>query len=79
MVSSPAAMADATNAGASLTYETTEGRNGQFIDWGVGLYMDAIAARLSMDDVVSRGQRVAFDTTELRALAPAPTGATTND
>lgn len=79
LVSSPAAMADATNAGASLTYETTEGRNGQFIDYGVGLYMDAIAARLSMDDVVSRGQRVTFDTTELRALAPAPTGADTND
>ena len=77
MVSSPAAMADA-EAG-SLTYETTEGRNGQFIDYGVGLYMDAVAARLSMDDVVSRGQRTAFDTTELRALAPAATGATTND
>jgi hypothetical protein len=79
LVSSPAAMADATNAGASLTYETTEGRNGQFIDYGVGLYMDAIAARLSMDDVISRGQRTAFDTAELRALAPTPTGANTND
>jgi hypothetical protein len=79
LVSSPAAMADATNAGASLTYETTEGRNGEFVDYGVGLYMDAIAARLSMDDVVPRGQRTAFDTTELRNLTPAPTGAPTND
>lgn len=79
LVSSPSAMADATSAGASLTYETTEGRNGQFIDHGVGLYMDAIAARLSMDDVVSRGQRTGFDTTELRAKSPAPTGAATND
>jgi hypothetical protein len=79
LVSSPAAMADATNAGASLTYETTEGRNGEFLDYGVSLYMDAIAARLSMDDVVPRGQRTAFDTSELRALAPTPTGAPTND
>src|SRR5690606_38149809 len=73
LVASPASMADATNAGASLTYETTEGRNGEFVDYGVGLYMDAIAARLSMDDVVPRGWRTAFDTSELRALAPAPT------
>jgi len=79
LVSSPAAMADATNAGASLTYETTEGRNAEFIDYGVGLYMDAIAARLSMDDVVPRGQRTTFDTTELRAVAPAGTGPQSDD
>lgn len=79
LVSSPAAMADATNAGASLTYETTEGRNGEFVDYGVGLYMDAVAARLSMDDVVPRGQRVAFDTAELRNLTPTPTGPATQD
>lgn len=79
LVSSPAAMADATNAGASLTYETTAGRNGQFLDYGVSLYMDAIAARLSMDDVVPRGQRVAFDTTQLRSLTPTATGADTED
>ena len=79
LVSSPAAMADATNAGASLTYETTDGRNGEFLDYGVGLYMDAIAARLSMDDVVPRGQRIAFDTTDLRSLSPNRSGAPTND
>jgi hypothetical protein len=72
-------MADATNAGASLTYETTAGRNGQFIDYGVGLYMDAIAARLSMDDVVPRGQRTAFDVTQLTVTSPLPTGAPTDD
>jgi hypothetical protein len=79
LVSSPAAMADATSAGASLTYETTEGRNGQFIDYGTALYMDAIAARLSMDDVVARGQRTAFDVTQLTLTNPAPTGANTPD
>lgn len=79
LVSSPAAMADATSAGASLTYETTDGRNGQFVDYGVGLYMDAIAARLSMDDVVARGKRTAFDVTQLTIKSPAPTGAPTLD
>lgn len=79
LVSSPAAMADATSAGASLTYETTEGRNVQFIDYGVGLYMDAVAARLSMDDVVPRTHRTAFDTTQLTVTAPSPTGANTSD
>lgn len=79
LVSSPASMADATNAGASLTYETTEGRNGEFIDYGVGLYMDAIAARLSMDDVVPRGQRVAFDTSQLRTPTPSGTGPQADD
>lgn len=77
LVSSPAAMADA-EAG-SLTYETTEGRNAQFIDYGTGMYMDAIQARLSMDDVVPRGQRVYFDTAEQRTPTPSPTGAQTLD
>ena len=79
LVSSPSAMADATTAGASLTYETTAGRNVQFIDYGVGLYMDAIAARLSMDDVVPRGHRIAFDVTQLTVMDPAETGAATSD
>lgn len=79
LVSSPAAMADATSAGASLTYETTQGRNGQFLDYGVSLYMDAIAARLSMDDVVPRGKRTGFDTSSIQALTPAATGHPTED
>lgn len=75
----PAAMLDATAAGASLTYETTEGRNQQFLDYGAQLYMDAITARLSMDDVVPRGHRSAFDTSEFTSLTPTPTGAPTED
>ena len=76
LVSNPAAMADATSSGASLTYETTEGRNDQFLDYGASLYMDAIAARLSMDDVVPNGKRMAFDvsaSTEKNAPATGPT------
>lgn len=75
----PAAMLDATSAGASLTYETTEGRNQQFLDYGAQLYMDAVTARLSMDDVVPRGHRTAFDTSEFTSLTPTPTGAPTED
>lgn len=70
LVSSPSAMADATAAGASLTYETTTGRNVQFLDYGASLYMDAIAARLSMDDVAEPGQGVAFDVTRLTVVDP---------
>lgn len=79
IVSSPAALVDATSAGASLTYETVAGRNGELIDYGLSGYMAAVAARLSMDDVVPRGQRVAFDTSQLSTLTPSPTGPATED
>lgn len=70
----PAMMLDATAAGASLEYQTMTGRNQQWLDYGLALYMDAIEARLSMDDVVPAGQRVAFDTTDWTATEPADTG-----
>jgi hypothetical protein len=78
IVGIPAAMLDATSAGASLTYETTTGRRAQFID-EVRAYSDAIADRLSLDDVVPRGKRVAFDTEQLTTLTPDPTGPATLD
>jgi hypothetical protein len=71
LVGSPASMADATNAGASLTYETTTGRNAEFIDYGLALYIAAVDARLSQDDVCAPGQRIATDVEPLRALDPA--------
>jgi hypothetical protein len=73
-VSIPAAMIDATTAGASLTYETTQGRNAEWIDYGLSLYMGAITARLSMDDVVPQGSSSSFDTTDLTALSVPATG-----
>ena len=39
-VSMPAAMLDATTQGASLEYATLQGRNQQWIDYGLSLYMD---------------------------------------
>jgi hypothetical protein len=75
----PAAMVDATSAGASLTYETTSGRNAEFLDYGADLYLSAVAARLSMDDVVPQQDSTRFDTAEVRSLAPTPTGPPTED
>lgn len=74
----PAAMVDATSAGASLTYETTSGRRAQFVD-EVRAYSDAVEGRLSLDDVVPRGRRVAFDVEELTTLTPSPSGPATLD
>jgi hypothetical protein len=75
----PASVLDATSAGASLTYETTEGRNQEFLDDSGQFYMDAITARLSQDDCVPRGHRTAFDVTQFTTLTPSPTGAPTSD
>lgn len=75
----PATLVDASSVKSTLTYETSQGRNGEFLDYGLSLYLEAIAARLSLDDVVPHGQSVRFDTTELRQLTPTPTGPVTED
>lgn len=80
LASLPAALIDATLDKGSLTYETAQGRNAEAIDYGVKLYLDAISARLSMDDVVPRGKRIGFDLDQLTALdVPASTPAPTED
>ena len=75
----PAAMLDATSTGASLEYATLQGRNQQWIDYGLVLYMDPIESRLGMDDVVAPPTRIAFDTADLTAPAADPTGPSTED
>lgn len=79
MVSIPAALIDATTPGASLEYATLEGRNQQWIDYGLSLYFDATKARLSMDDVVPIGQRTTFDLANLTTTLPDPSGPATTD
>ena len=79
LVGLPASLVDATAAGASLTYETSAGRNQQAVDYGFAAYMAALAGRLSMDDVVPRGQHVAWDLSDLTGLATTPTGPTLED
>lgn len=75
----PAAMLDAVSEGSSLEYQTTETRGRQFVQLSLTLFMDAIAARLSMDDVVPQGQHIAYDTTDLVEIAPSVTGPTLED
>lgn len=73
--SMPATMLDAVATGASLTYETAVTRNQQWLDYGLAMYLDAVQARLSMDDIVPIGQRISFDVdalTSLPALGPTP-------
>lgn len=65
---------DATVAKASLNYETTTGRNQEFVDTDVALYTTPINLRLSMDDVLPSGQRAVLDMTDFIAPAPSPTG-----
>ena len=79
VVGIPAATIDATQTAASLTYETQQGRNAELVDYGLAAYMAAISARLSMDDIVPRGQRSAFDAEELLGPMPGMTGAVTDD
>ena len=78
-VSMPATLLDATTPGSSLTYVTVDAQNRHWITYGLSLYLDPITARLGMDDVVPRGQRVAFDTAELLEPVASPTGPATTD
>lgn len=75
----PAAMLDASNVNASLTYETLGGRNLEYKDRTLDSYASAIAARLSMDDVVPRGKRMALDLSQIIVTTPASSGAPTPD
>lgn len=69
-----AAMVDATTPKSTLAYETQQGRGLEHRAYGLDPYCSAIAARLSLDDVCPRGQRVAFDASEDVATAVPPLG-----
>jgi len=74
----PAQSLNASLSTASLTYSTAETAEGD-LNRAAALYANPIAGRLSMDDVVPRGQRCAFDITYLTTVPPAPFGPTTED
>lgn len=65
-----AGMLDATAPKASLNYETTTGRNQEFVDLDLVTYMLPISARFSMPDWTPRGQRVAFDLVDFTGPLP---------
>lgn len=72
-------MVDATSPKASLNYETATGRNQEFSERDLLLYMTPIVARLSGDDVMPHGQRVVFDTSALTGPTLPATGPTHED
>lgn len=57
----PASLLDGSTATASLTYTTTEGQKSSFHEQSLRYWTAPLEHRLSMDDVVPRGQRVRFD------------------
>jgi hypothetical protein len=74
-----AALLDAAVSESSLTYQTQEGQRSEYLTFGVPMWSNPIEQRLSMDDVVPRGQRVRFDVGDLVAPVPAATGIPTED
>lgn len=75
----PAAMVDASNVNSTLTYETLEGRGGEYLERSLPLYLGAIEARLSLDDVTPAGSRVRANLSALTALVTPATGTPTED
>lgn len=61
----PAALIDAQAQVGGLTYETTQSRNAEFLDYGLAPYMAAIASRLSQDDVTPHGTSIDFEVTKV--------------
>lgn len=61
----PAALIDAQAQVGGLTYETTQSRNAEFLDYGLAPYIAAIASRLSQDDVSPKGVHVDFEVTKV--------------
>jgi hypothetical protein len=70
----PAAILDGSQAQASLTYETQEGRRTDVDDYSVPMWTDPWQARLSLDDVSAEGRVIRFDRSSRSAnVAPALT------
>lgn len=61
----PAWAVDAAVEGSSLTYSNTPSRSRELVDYGLMAYLAPIEARLSMDDVLPRGQWCRFDLADL--------------
>lgn len=61
----PAWAVDAPVEGSNLTYSNTPSRSRELLDYGAMAYIAANEGRLSLDDLLPRGQWARFDTTEL--------------
>lgn len=63
----PAWAVDAAVEGGSMTYTNVPSRSRELLDYTLQPYLDAIAGRLSLRDVLPHGQTVRFDTTQFLA------------
>lgn len=52
-------------SGASMNYQSVPSRSRELVEYGLQPYMDAIIARLSMNDILPSGTTIRFDTTSL--------------
>ena len=68
MCSVPAYLVSAPTPGASMTYQNASQARQDLWLFGAQMYAHAIESRLSMNDVLSRGRHVCFDTRELLAM-----------
>lgn len=69
LCSVPAYLVSAPTPGASMTYQNaTQARQDLWL-FGAQMYAEAITSRLSMNDVLSRGRFICFDTDDLLAVA----------
>lgn len=75
----PAALVDASQVAASLTYNTVEGARDMFITQVLDMWATPIEAILSTDPVTPRGTRIAFDKTNLTTFPQPSTGPVTED
>lgn len=64
----PAYLVSAPTPGASMTYQNASQARQDLWLFGAQMYAHAIESRLSMNDVLSRGRHVCFDTRELLAM-----------
>jgi hypothetical protein len=64
----PAYLVSAPTPGASMTYQNASQARQDLWLFGAHMLATAISSRLSMNDVVSRGRYVCFDTRELLAI-----------
>jgi len=75
----PASILDGSMSTASLTYSTAEGKRNEVLDYSLPYWIRPIEARLSMDDVVPQGQRIAFDFASLTGTPQTGNAPTTED
>lgn len=57
----PASLLEGSQATATLTYSTSEGKRNELVDYSLGYWACPVESRLSADDVTTKGTRVAFD------------------